>query len=123
MSADGAVGENQQTLIIRLNLVPEVDEAEAERLGQQLRREIDELDVENVRPTFSVDVPNDAKGGGVDWGQLLLTFGAAGGVFTSVIALVHEWLNGHVSARRISMTIDGDTMSVIQNSVLERVSG
>jgi hypothetical protein len=120
MSAGNAVDGNQRALILVLDLDPEADAEEAERLGQQLRREIAQLDVEDVGPAFPGAAPEGAKGGAVDWGTLLVTFGAAGGVFTAVIALAQDWLSQHVSAQKIKMTIDGDTIILGRTSSRER---
>jgi hypothetical protein len=61
------------------------------------------------------DTPLSAKG--VDpfsLGALLITLTAAGGVVTTVIETAWDWLARHATTRRISVTIDGDTI------VLER---
>jgi hypothetical protein len=120
MSAGNAAGGNQRALVLALELDPEADAEEAERLGQQLRREIAQLDVEDVGPAFPAAAPDGAKGGALDWGTLLVTFAAAGGVFTSVIALAQDWLNQHASAQQIKMTIDGDTIVLGRASSQER---
>lgn len=100
-----------------LELEPEADSDEVERLGQQLRAELTQLDVEAVKPNTITAVPEEAKGGAVDWSSLLVTLSAAGGVFTSVIALAQERLTRHSTARRIQIMIDNDTI------VLDRASG
>jgi hypothetical protein len=104
-------------MLLVLELEPAAESDEAERLGQQLRSELAQLDVEAVRPATITDVPEGAKGGAVDWGSLLVTLSAAGGVFTSVIAMAQQWLIRHSAAQRIKVTIDNDTI------VLDRASG
>ncbi len=108
---------DQRSLLLMLELEPDVDSGEAERLGRQLRAELTQLDIEAVRPATITDVPEGAKGGAVDWGSLLVTLSAAGGVFTSMIAMAQEWLTRHGAAQRIKITIDNDTI------VLDRASG
>jgi hypothetical protein len=115
-SADGS----PVTLLLGLELDPAVDPEEAERLGRQLRLAIGELDVDNIVPIATAEVPEGAKGAGLDWGALLVTFGAAGGVFTSVVAVVHDWLMRHVSAEQVSLTIDNDTIVLGRASSEER---
>ena len=78
-----------------------------------------ELDVDTVRPAAVSDEPG-SKGAGVDWGSLLVAMSAAGGVFTSVIALAQDWLSRHGSARRIKMTIDDDSIVLERATPAER---
>ena len=111
---------DQQNLLLVLELEPEADPDLAERLGRQLRMDLSQLDVEAVKPATITDVPEGAKGGAVDWGSLLVTLSAAGGVFTSVIALAQEWLGRHSAAQRIKMTIDNDTIVLDRASARER---
>ena len=47
----------------------------------------------------SADVAQGAKGAGIAWGSLLVTLGTAGEVFTSVIAVVQDWLARHSAAQ------------------------
>jgi hypothetical protein len=108
---------DHRNLLLVLELEPEADSGEAEGLGRQLRAELTQLDVEAVKPAAVTDVPEGAKGGAVDWGSLLVTLSAAGGVFTSVIAMAQGWLTRHSAAQRIKITIDNDTI------VLDRASG
>ena len=68
----------------------------------------------------SADVAQGAKGAGVNWGSLLVTLNAAGGVFTSVIAVVQDWLARHSAAQSIKITIDDDTIELGRASVQER---
>jgi hypothetical protein len=111
---------DQRDLLLVLELEPEADADEAERLGRQLRRDLTQLDVEAVNPVTVTDVPKGAKGGAVDWGSLLVTFSAAGGVFTTVIAMAQDWLDRHSAAQRIKMTIDNDTIVLDRASEQER---
>jgi hypothetical protein len=120
MSYFGAAGGDQRNLLLVLELEPEADSDEAERLGRQLRADLTELDVEAVKPATTADVPQGAKGGAVDWGSLLVTFSVAGGVFTSVIAVARDWLARHSAAQRISITIDNDTIVLDRASTQER---
>jgi len=98
---------DQRDLLLVLELEPEADLDEAERLGRQLRTELIRLDVEAVKPAPIADVPEGAKGGAV-------------GVFTSVIAMAQDWLDRHSAAQRIEMTIDDDTIVLDRASAHER---
>jgi len=97
MRGEGTDGD-PRNLLIELQLDPDIDPDEVERFGRQLRAELAQLDVEAISPMVSSDVPQGAKGVGVDWGSLLVTFSTAGGVFTSVIVMVQDWLDRHSAA-------------------------
>lgn len=115
-----ACGSGSRNLLIELQLDPDADSEDAERFGRQLRAELAELDVEAVNPMVSADVPRGAKGAVVDWSSLLVTFSAAGGVFTSVIAVARDWFARHSAAQGIKITIDQDTIELGQASAQER---
>jgi hypothetical protein len=120
MSRGNGTDGDPRNLLIELLLDPDADSEEAERFGRQLRAELAQLDVEDVSPMVSADVAQGAKGAGVDWGSLLVTLNAAGGVVTSVIAVVQDWLARHSAAQSIKMTIDDDTIELGRASVQER---
>jgi hypothetical protein len=120
MSRGNGTDGDPRNLRIELLLDPDADSEEAERFGRQLRAELAQLDVEDVSPMVSADVAQGAKGAGVDWGSLLVTLNAAGGVVTSVIAVVQDWLARHSAAQSIKMTIDDDTIELGRASVQER---
>jgi hypothetical protein len=120
MSYYGPPDGDGRNLLLVLELDPEADSDEAERLGRQLRAELAQLDVDAVNPAVSGAVPEGAKGAAVDWGSLLVTFAAAGGVFTSLIGVARDWLARHGSAQRIAMTIDNDTIILDRASIQER---
>jgi hypothetical protein len=103
-----------------LELEPEADLDEAEQLGRQLCADLTQLDVDAVKPATIADIPEGAKGAAVDWGSLLLTLSATGGVFTSVIAVTRDWLVRHNAAQRIKITIDNDTIELDRSTAPER---
>jgi hypothetical protein len=99
----------------------DVDPDEVDRSVRQLRAEIRDFDVESVATVASDNVVPGAKG--VDpssLGALLITLGATGGVFTVLIEAVRDWLARQAVARRISVTINGDTIVLEKGSVQER---
>jgi hypothetical protein len=92
---------------------PELDTEDRERLTRQLRAEIAELDVESVAFAAGGAVPAGAKAADpITVGALVVALSASGGVFTSLIDTVREWLGRHAGAHRISVTIDGDTLEL-----------
>ncbi|MGH3885952.1 MAG: effector-associated constant component EACC1 [Pseudonocardiaceae bacterium] len=108
-------------LVLVVESEPDVDPIEVDRSARQLRAELKDLDVEAVAPASSENAPPGAKG--VDPSSLtalLITLSATGGVFTVLIETVGDWLDRHASARRISVTIDGDTLVLEKSSAQER---
>jgi hypothetical protein len=104
-------------LILVVEPAPDVDLDEVDRSARQLRAELNDLDVESVAPASSDKAPPGAKG--VDPASLtalLITLSATGGVFTVLLETARDWLARHASARRVSVTMDGDTL------VLEKAS-
>jgi hypothetical protein len=98
-------------LVLVVELEPEVDPDEVGRSVRQLRAELNDLDVESVVPVTSENAPLGAKGvDSLSLGALLITLTATGGVFTVLIETARDWLGRHAAARRISVTIDGDTI-------------
>lgn len=120
MSDSEGTDGGPRKLLIELQLDADADAGEAERFGRQLRSEIAQLDVEAVSPMVSAGVPQGAKGAGVDWGSLLVTLSGAGGVLTSVIGVVRDWLARHRAAQSIKITIDNDTIKLGRASIQER---
>jgi len=116
---DGTDGD-PRNLLIEFLLVSDADSGEAERFGRQLRAELAQLDVDAVSLMASADVAQGAKGAGIVWGSLLVTLGATGQVFASVIAVVQDWLARHSAAQSIRITIENDTIELGRASVQER---
>jgi len=108
-------------LELRLALEPEpvADAEEADRLGRQLRRELRELDVDDVRAADGT-APPGAKGDVASIGEWLITLSAGGGVFATVVATVKEWLARRGGAHKVTLTIDGDTIELSAASDRER---
>ncbi|WP_448623721.1 effector-associated constant component EACC1 [Geodermatophilus sp. URMC 64] len=109
-------------LELRLVLQPEpgADAEEADRLSRQLRTELRELDVDDVRTVSDGAAPPGAKGDAASIGEWLLTLSAGGGVFTTVVATLRDWLGRRAGAHRIKLTIDEDTIELSAASDAER---
>jgi hypothetical protein len=118
---DVAAGDGERGLRLVIRTGPGAEPEEVERLTRQLRAELGELDVAATIPSSSEPIPEHAKaGGGVDLGTLLVTMSGAGGVFPMIIATIRDWLDRSRSAQGISMTIDGDTITLPRASQPER---
>lgn len=108
-------------LVLIVESEPNADPDEVDRLVRQLRAELRNLDVESVLGVISEDAPLGAKGAdSLSLGALLVTLTATGGAFTILIETVRDWLARHAAARRISVTIDGDTVVLEKGSDQER---
>lgn len=124
MLSDGSGPDSGlRTVLLVLEPRPEVEPDEAERAVRRLRAELTELDVESVTLVASRTAPAGAKG--IDLsslGTLLVTLSATGGVITIMLHTARDWLARHATARRISVTIDGDTIVLEKASPHERAA-
>jgi len=101
------------TVRVMLQCDPELDTEDADRLTRRLRAELDELDVESVDAVPGEDAPPGAKvADPVTVGALIVALSASGGVFPSLIATMRDWLGRQSRVRRVSVTIDGDTIEL-----------
>lgn len=99
-------------LLIDLEIGPETDAEGLAESTRQLRSELLELDVESADFVAAGPAPRRAKAGlPIDWGKLILTFAASGGVLTTLINVLQSW----ISRRRecsIVLEIDGDRLEI-----------
>jgi hypothetical protein len=108
-------------LVLVVESEPYVEPDEGDRSLRQLCAELKELDVEFVTPVTSDNGPLGAKGvDSFSLGALFITLSATGGIFTVLIEAARDWLDRHAAARRISVTIDGDTIVLEKGSSQER---
>lgn len=120
-SVDPGSDSALRDLVLVVEPERDVDPDEVDRSVRQLRAEIKNLDIESVATVASDNVVLGAKG--VDpssLGALLITLSATGGVFTVLIETARDWLTRQAAARRISVTINGDTIVLEKGSVQER---
>jgi len=95
--------------VIRLELLlepdPELDAEDRERLDRQLRAELRELDIDSIAAVAGAPPPGGAKGAdGATLGAFVLALSASGGVFSTLIETLRDWLNRHSGGHRISVT-------------------
>jgi hypothetical protein len=118
---DRGSGSALRDLVVVVESEPDVDPDEVDRSVRRLRAELKDLDIESVTPVSWEIAPLGAKGvDPVSVGALLITLSASGGVFPVLIETARDWLARHVAARRISVTIDGDTIVLDRASEQER---
>jgi Effector Associated Constant Component 1 len=120
MSGENGGAHITTSLSLVVHVDPEVDPERAERLVRRLRGELTELDV-TVSPVAAGPPPEGAKGTDqVTLGALVVAFSASGGVFTTLVGTVRDWLDRQSGRHRVSMTIDGDTIELERASASER---
>lgn len=120
MSSDrhDSPGPRQQLLVV---LTPEagVGDDERERLARQLRAELLELDIESLSTVGGSAAPVGAKGA-ESWGDLLITLSASGGVITTILVTVQEWLGRHRGDHQVKIVVDGDTLELSAATTAEQ---
>jgi hypothetical protein len=95
-----------------LTLDPDADDEELERSTRQLRAELLNLDAESVTLVRSGDAAAGAKvADPVTVGAIIVALSASGGVLTTLIDTVRDWL-ARRSAHKVVVTIDGDTIEL-----------
>jgi len=100
-------------LIIDLNLGPDQDLRELERASVNLRSELRRLEgVEAVQPLSLGKAPVGSKvADPVSAGSILMTLAASGGVLTSLIGVLKDWL-GRREGRKVSLQIGQDKLEI-----------
>jgi len=106
------------TLVLQPDLESTPDEVD--RMSRQLRSQLKSLDVEAVDPISQEEAPEGAKGDPSTWMAMLITLSSAGGVFSSLLGVVGNWLASHTGSHRISITIAGDSIELDRASIQER---
>jgi hypothetical protein len=108
-------------LLVVLQPEAGADAEETDRLGRQLRAELSDLDVDDVRAVDGGPPPPGAKGvDAASLTELLVTLSGAGGVVATVIATVRDWLGRRSAGHKVSVTIDGDTLELDSATAAER---
>jgi membrane-associated two-gene conflict system component 1 (EACC1) len=108
---------------MRVVLEPDVnaDAEDIERLGRQLRNELRSLDVDSVEAASSDEPPPGSKGPAVEaMTEWLVTLSASGGIFTTLIATVNDWLGRRAETHKVKITIDGDTLELSKATSAEQ---
>ena len=107
-------GNNIQ-LIVTLDAKPDTDAEDLERLTRQLRDELSELDVQADLVTGGSAPANTKAGDVIEWGTLLLTLAASGGVITALINAIQAWLTNRNQPATIITEIGGDKLQITGN--------
>ncbi len=99
-------------LIVKINPIPDLDLEELEQLTKKLRQELLELDIESAEFATTGEKIIGAKAGDpINWGTIIITLLAAGGVATKLIDLSQAWLTQN-QQQSIVLEIDGDKLEI-----------
>src|SRR5918994_236322 len=90
----------------------DADNEELERLTDQLRGELLQLEVDSVRRPQAGEAPPGAKVGGVlAIGALIVELARSSAVLTAVVGAVQSWV-GSRRDRSVKLQLDGDSIEV-----------
>lgn len=105
---------------IRLDLMPHDAAGEEERaqLTQRLLAELRTLDIHKLQMCPDGSPPDRAKASDVV--TVVLALSVPGGVLTSLVGLVQDWLGRQSLRHRVTVTADGDTVTVEDAAPEER---
>ena len=91
----------------------EPDKEFLQELTINLREDIENLEVEEIiSPDNASQQPDKTKSAdAITWGQLLITLAASGGVITTLIVSIKEWVLRQKDCM-IKIELDGDTLEL-----------
>lgn len=98
---------SSQTIAVQLRLQA-VTAEDLERLGIDLKGDLEVLGA-TVQHVAKPTPPGSKAIGSVDWGQLLLSLAASGGVLTALVGLIQARLGRD---RKATIEIDGDKLEL-----------
>src|SRR5689334_19088116 len=97
-------------IAIAVSLEADADAAELQDAASQLRRELLELDVDDVKASEAGEAPVGTRGAAAaEIGTLLVAVGHA--AIGPVVAAIQSWVARRAS-RKVKLTIDGDSIEV-----------
>jgi len=112
---DPALGRlSMEELILNISRLPDDDDEILGQLTHRLRRELIELDVQNVDVVRSGEAPEGTRAGEMIpvWGQLAVSVAGAvaGAVVPALVSTVQSWLKRN-EGRSVTLKICGDKAS------------
>jgi hypothetical protein len=98
---------------LHIDTEPDADERDLQELTVQLRQELEELSsVESVDLARKREVPERTKPvDPIAWGDIILALAASGGVITTLINMLQNWLTRHERVS-VSIEIGGDKLQL-----------
>lgn len=103
---------NDIELVIQIEAGSDADAAEIEELALGLRRDLLELDVDDVAPATLTAPEGSKPGDPVSWQTMLVTLSASGGVLTTVIAGIGAWMRQRQSPPPLVIKIGKDELTL-----------
>jgi hypothetical protein len=90
---------------------PDRDDEELVDLTRRLRKDLLTLDgVERAESPVIADIPG-SKSAGIDLQTIIVTLAASGGVLTTLIGLIQQWLTRRERAS-VTLEIGGDKLTI-----------
>lgn len=109
------MSRNTTQLTVTLDAEADTDSEDLERLTRQLREELSELDVQADLMTGGPAPANTKAGDVIEWGTLLLTLAASGGVITTLINAIQTWLTNRNQPAAVTVEMGGDKLQITGN--------
>jgi Effector Associated Constant Component 1 len=120
MSADDETTPTSVLVVLEPSVAAPPEEAA--HLSVRLRRELRDLDASVVAVPSGAEAPTGAKG--IDVAQLgafLVTL-SSGGVLAHLVAVLRDWVKRQNGDHTVSVTIDGDKISLSRATAQEQAS-
>lgn len=114
------MSRNTTQLTVTLDAEPDTDAEDLERLTRQLRDELSDLDVQANFVTGGPAPANTKAGDVIEWGTLLLTLAASGGVITTLINAIQTWLTNRNQPAAVTVEMGGDKLQITGNPTDEQ---
>lgn len=115
----GRTGVRRLTLDV--DLPDETDERERAELAQRLYLELGQLDVDSASFADGGAAPVGSKADALTLSTILLTFAASGGVFTTIISAVRDWVLRQPQPVVVDIKIDDDEFRIEGATTEERL--
>ena len=109
------MSRNTTQLTVTLDAEPDTDAEDMERLTRQLRDELSELDMQAGFVTGGLAPTNAKTGDVIEWGTLLLTLAASGGVITTLINVIQAWLTNRNQPAAVTVEMGSDKLQITGN--------
>jgi hypothetical protein len=111
----------RRQITVDISTPGDVDDVERFEMARLLRAELLELDMDSADFAAGRAAPPGSKADVVTLSTLLLTFAASGGVFTTIIGAIRDWLlRQPAPGIAVDVTIDGDSFRIEGATAEER---
>ncbi|MGW4123159.1 effector-associated constant component EACC1 [Nocardia sp. NPDC004711] len=112
----GIAQNDHRGVTVRVSMAAtEIDDERLDRQTRMLRAELAALDgVESaaLARDSAGTAPGTKVADPITIGAIVLALSASGGVFTTLIETVRDWLGRHPGTHRVTVTIDGESIEL-----------